>query len=235
MNATQLPWPFPTQSTLDVHGSAQRLPVGRIFCVGRNYQGHAIEMGTLVDKSTMQPFYFLKDSASLLSVPAGNTGALPYPPATADFHHEAELVVVIGKAGFQLKVEQAASLIHGYAVGLDMTRRDLQQTAKDSKRPWDVAKNFEHGAVCSAVVLNPALLSTGEISLRVNGELRQQGNLNQMIWNISELIADLSRYYHLQPGDLLFTGTPEGVGPVVGGDRIEVSIAGVGELKVKVV
>lgn len=227
-------WPLPPPPTLGIVGSARRLPVRRVFCVGRNYQNHALEMGAPVDKASMAPFYFLKDAGSLLSVAAGRCARLPYPPATADFHHEAELVVVIGAPGFRVRAAAATALIYGYAAGLDMTRRDLQQRAKDGRQPWDLAKNFEQGAVCGDVLPAAKVLDAGEISLRVNGELRQHGALEHMIWSISELLADLSRYYHLQPGDLLYTGTPAGVGPVRTGDRLEVAIEGVGGLCVEI-
>lgn len=223
--------PSPIHS-LPVHGSAARLPVNRIFCVGRNYHAHAVEMGSPVDKATMRPFYFLKDASAL--VDSGNT--VPYPAGTSNYHYEMELVVAIGKAGFRVSEAQAEELIFGYAAGLDMTRRDLQQVAKDQGRPWDLGKNFERSAVCTEIV--PAedlgVLEKGAIALQVNGVTRQSADISQLIWNLRELIADLSQFYHLQPGDLIYTGTPEGVGAVVSGDHITGQIEGVGEITLKI-
>lgn len=220
----------PAPFSLPIQGSDARFPVGRIFCVGRNYHAHALEMGAPVDKATMQPFYFIKDAAS--AVESGAT--LPYPPGTRDFQHEMELVVAIGRAGFRVAEADTEAMIYGYACGLDMTRRDLQLIARAAGRPWDLAKNFESAAVLSAIVPNGRVLGQGAIGLQVNGLPRQGADLNQMIWSIPELIADLSRYYHLRPGDLLFTGTPEGVGAVVAGDRITGQIEGVGEIALSI-
>ncbi len=226
---------FPAQPAVSVaiQGSEQRFPVHRIFCVGRNYHAHAAEMGDSIDKTTMEPFYFIKDRSSIL--PSGND--LTYPPQTADLQYEMELVVAIGQSGFEVAEADAEKLIYGYACGLDMTRRDLQQKGKDKRRPWDLGKNFEQAAVISAIVPKNSSdsLKQGEISLQVNGETKQHSDLTQLIWNIDEIIAHLSKFYHLQPGDLIYTGTPDGVGPVVLGDLIEGSVAGVGELSVKVV
>lgn len=223
--------PSPIHS-LPVHGSAARLPVNRIFCVGRNYHAHAVEMGSPVDKATMRPFYFLKDASAL--VDSGNT--VPYPAGTSNYHYEMELVVAIGKAGFRVSEAHAEDLIFGYAAGLDMTRRDLQQVAKEQGRPWDLGKNFERSAVCTEIV--PAedlgVLEKGAIALQVNGVTRQSADISQLIWNLRELIADLSQFYHLQPGDLIYTGTPEGVGAVVSGDHITGQIEGVGEITLNI-
>ncbi|MFU2489865.1 fumarylacetoacetate hydrolase family protein [Thauera sp. WH-1] len=220
-------WAPPAPVSLPVRGTSARFPVNRLFFVGRNYQAHAREMGTSVDKATMRPVYFTKFAAML----AESGSSAPYPPETRDYHHEMELVVALGEDGFRVPPEQAAKLIYGYACGLDMTRRDLQAAAKAKGNPWDVAKNVESGAVASEIV--PAqgrVLERGEISLRLNGEVRQQGDLADMIWTIPEIIADLSTYYHLRPGDLIYTGTPEGVGPVQAGDLLEGRIEGVGSL-----
>ncbi len=236
MTADHLLWaPAPTPS-LPVVGSEQRFPVGRIFCVGRNYHAHAVEMGRPVDKATAKPFYFLKDAAAL--VHSGATVA--YPPGTANYHFEMELVVAIGAAGFRVAEADAARLVYGYAAGLDMTRRDLQLVARDQGRPWDLGKNFEQSAVCGAIVPLGNLglqgggvhgvLASGRIALQVNGAPKQTADLNQLIWNIPELLADLSQYYHLQPGDLIYTGTPEGVGAVLPGDAITGQIEHVGEV-----
>ncbi len=220
-------WAPPAPVSLPVRGTQARFPVNRLFFVGRNYQAHAREMGTSVDKASMRPVYFTKFPAMLAE--SGTTA--PYPPETADYHHEMELIVALGQGGFRVSEVQARKMIYGYACGLDKTRRDLQASAKAKGNPWDVAKNVEHGAVASEIVAAPGVvLASGEISLRVNGELRQKGDLSDMIWSIPEIIADLSTYYHLQPGDLIYTGTPEGVGPVRPGDELSGSIDGVGPI-----
>jgi len=219
--------PAPVHS-LPMRGTEARFPVRRIFCVGRNYHAHAVEMNRPVDKATMQPFYFLKDASTL--VESGAT--VPYPCGTGNYHYEMELVVAIGAAGFRVTEHDAARLIHGYCAGLDMTRRDLQLVARDQGRPWDLGKNFEKSAVCTEIVPQGAsgVLKQGAITLQVNGETKQSSNIDKLIWNIPELLADLSRFYHLQPGDLLFTGTPEGVGAVKSGDRITGHVEGVGDI-----
>ncbi len=218
--------------SLPVVGTDARFPVKRIFCVGRNYHAHAVEMGRPVDKSTMKPFYFLKDASAL--VESGAT--VPYPAGTSNYHYEMELVVAIGAEGFRVKESDAASLIYGYAAGLDMTRRDLQLVARDQGRPWDLGKNFEKSAVCTPLVPQGSLgvLQSGAIALQVNGTPKQTADLSQLIWNIPELLADLSQYYHLQPGDLIYTGTPEGVGAVVSGDVITGQIAQVGSVQLTI-
>ena len=223
--------PAPVPS-LSVRGGDARFPVNRIFCVGRNYHAHAVEMGRPVDKSTMKPFYFNKASSTL--VDSGST--VPYPAGTSNYHFEMELVVAIGAPGFRVQETDAASLIYGYAAGLDMTRRDLQLVARDQGRPWDLGKDFEKSAVCSDIVPMGSLgvLQKGAISLQVNGQAKQTADLGQLIWNIPELLADLSQYYHLQPGDLIYTGTPEGVGAVVTGDVITGHIDGVGDVKLTI-
>ncbi len=219
-------WTPPPVYSLPVRGSDARLPVARIFCVGRNYHAHAVEMGAPVDKAAARPFYFTKSVSTL--VESGATVA--YPPGTENYHYEMELVVAIGKPGFRVSEGDAPSLIYGYAAGLDMTRRDLQLVARDKGRPWDLGKDFEQSAVCSEIVPSNAVLAEGAISLAVNGETKQSSDLSMLIWNIPEIIADLSQFYHLQPGDLIYTGTPEGVGAVTPGDRITGRIDGVGEV-----
>ena len=217
----------PPVFSLPVRGIAERLPIRRLFFVGRNYHAHAVEMGRPVDKSVETPFYFTKAASTL--VQSGATVA--YPPGTQNYHFEMELVLVIGKPGFRVSEAQAPGLIYGYACGLDMTRRDLQLAARDKGRPWDLGKDIDEGSVVSEVVPMPGhVIDQGELALTVNGEPRQRSDIDKLIWNIPELLADLSRYYHLQPGDLIFTGTPEGVGPVVPGDRIDGHVAGVGEI-----
>jgi fumarylpyruvate hydrolase len=222
--------PPPVQSVA-VHGKLERFPIRRLFFVGRNYHAHAVEMGKPVDKSVERPFYFTKDPSTL--VPSGAT--VPYPSETANYHHEMELVLAIGAPGFKVPAEQAHELVYGYACGLDMTRRDLQLVARDKGRPWDLGKDIEHGSVCSEIVPMPGVvLERGALSLTVNGQPRQTSDIDKLIWNIREIIADLSLFYHLQPGDLIYTGTPEGVGAVVAGDRIEGRIEGVGEISLNV-
>lgn len=227
---TYLFTPPPVQSVA-VRGKDQRFPIRRLFFVGRNYHAHAVEMGKPVDKSVERPFYFTKDPSTL--VPSGAT--VPYPSETSNYHHEMELVLAIGAPGFKVPAEQAHELVYGYACGLDMTRRDLQLVARDKGRPWDLGKDIEHGSVCSEIVPMPGVvLERGALSLTVNGQPRQTSDLDKLIWNIREIIADLSLFYHLQPGDLIYTGTPEGVGAVVPGDRIEGRIDGVGEISLNV-
>ena len=224
-------WNPPAVPSLPVRGTDARLPINRIFCVGRNYHAHAVEMGRPVDKSVERPFYFTKSPQTL--VESGAT--VPYPPGTANYHYEMELVLVIGQPGFRVSADAAHELVYGYACGLDMTRRDLQLVARDKGRPWDLGKDIEQGSVCSEVVPMPGgVIESGEIALAVNGATRQQSDVDKLIWNIREILADLSQFYHLQPGDLIYTGTPEGVGPVVAGDRITGHVAGVGTIALTV-
>ena len=216
----------PPQPAVAVRGSSSLYAVSRIFCVGRNYAAHAREMGS--DPAREAPFYFTKSPAAL--APSG--AAVPYPPGTHELHHEIELVVAIGQSAFGIAPEQAPACIWGYACGLDMTRRDLQAAAKAQGRPWSLAKDFENAAVISPLVsaCEAGHPQSGRIHLSVNGQLRQQGDLADMIWRVPEIVSNLSRYYHLQPGDLIYTGTPEGVGPVQPGDRLSGGIDGVGEI-----
>jgi fumarylpyruvate hydrolase len=231
MTTTTYLWTPPPVYSLPVRGKAERLPINRLFFVGRNYHAHAVEMGKPVDKASERPFYFTKAPSTL--VESGATVA--YPPETKNYHHEMELVVAIGAAGFRVGENDAAALVLGYACGLDMTRRDLQLAARDKGRPWDLGKDVEQSSVVSEIVpMQGVVLDHGELAMTVNGQPRQKSDLNMLIWNIRELIADLSKFYHLQPGDLIFTGTPEGVGAVVAGDRIEGHIAGVGEITLHV-
>ena len=220
-------WNPPAAPSLPVRGKAERLPINRLFFVGRNYHAHAVEMGKPVDKTVERPFYFTKAPQTL--VESGATVA--YPPETSNYHFEMELVVAIGKPGFRVKAEDAHIMIYGYAAGLDMTRRDLQLVARDKGRPWDLGKDVEESSVCTEIVpLAQVVISQGAISLEVNGVTQQSSNVDKLIWNIRELIADLSQFYHLQPGDLIYTGTPEGVGAVVAGDRITGQVEGVAEV-----
>lgn len=202
----------------------------RIFCVGRNYLGHAAEMGAPVDKQTMRPFYFFKDAGSIVE-----SGArIPYPTGTANLHYEMELVVAIGRAGFRVSEAEASRMIFGYAAGLDLTRRDLQSQAREAGKPWDLAKNFENAAVCSEIVPRESVMTQGAISLQVNGVTRQQADISMLIWSLPELISDLSCFYHLQAGDLIYTGTPEGVGALASGDRLEGHVEGVGVVSLEI-
>ena len=220
-------WTPPPVYSLPVRGKAERMPINRLFFVGRNYHAHAVEMGRPVDKSVEVPFYFTKAPQTL--VESGAT--VPYPPGTKNYHYEMELVVAIGKAGFRVTEADAAGLIYGYACGLDMTRRDLQLVAREKGRPWDLGKDVEQSSVVAEIVPMPGVVITeGELVMTVNGEPRQTSNIDKLIWSIPELIVDLSKFYHLQPGDLIFTGTPEGVGALVPGDRIEGHVEGVGEI-----
>ena len=224
-------WSPPAVQSLPVRGKAERLPINRIFCIGRNYHAHAVEMGKPVDKSLERPFYFTKAPQTL--VESGATVA--YPPETKNYHFEMELVVVIGKPGFRVNAEDAHKIIYGYATGLDMTRRDLQLVARDKGRPWDLGKDVEQSSVCGEIVpMEGVIINQGEIALEVNGQTRQKSNVDKLIWNIREIIADLSLFYHLQPGDLIYTGTPEGVGAVVAGDKITGRVEGVGEIVLNV-
>jgi len=231
MTATTYLWTPPPVYSLPVRGQAARLPINRLFFVGRNYHAHAVEMGKPVDKSAERPFYFTKAPSTLTE--SGATVA--YPPETNNYHFEMELVLAIGAPGFRVKAEDAHQLIYGYGAGLDMTRRDLQLVARDKGRPWDLGKDVEQSSVCSEIVPMPGVvIERGEIALAVNGVTKQQSDVDKLIWNIREILADLSLFYHLQPGDLVYTGTPEGVGAVLPGDRITGHVAGVADVALTV-
>ncbi len=220
-------FPPPPLSSLPIRGRSERYAVNRIFCVGRNYHAHAAEMGRSVDKTVDPAFYFTKSSQTL--VLSGATVA--YPPGTQNYHYEMELVIALGKEGFRVSEDQAHTLIYGYASGLDMTRRDLQLYAREKGRPWDLGKDFEDSAICSEIVPMPGVvLERGGLSLQVNGVTRQNSDISALIWNVREIIADLSKFYHLQAGDLIYTGTPEGVGAVVAGDRLTGRVEGVADI-----
>lgn len=208
----------PAPVTLPVHGSTARFPVRRIFCVGRNYAEHTREMGG--DPSREAPFFFTKPADAVVL-----SGAiLPYPPRTADLHHEAELVVAIGKGGADIALADAPAHIWGHASGNDLTRRDLQAEAKAARRPWDMAKGFDNSAVIGALHAGP--LADGVIICTVDGRTTQSARLSDMIWSVPEIIAELSTYVTLQVGDLIFTGTPAGVGPIARGQSCTVNIDG---------
>ena len=224
-------WTPPAIPSLPVRGKAERLPVRRLFFVGRNYHAHAVEMGRPVDKSVEVPFYFTKSPDTL----AESGATVAYPPGTQNYQFEMELVLAIGAPGFRVAPADAAKLVYGYACGLDMTRRDLQLVARDKGRPWDLGKDVEQSSVMSSVVPMPGVvLDRGELALSVNGQVKQKSDLSKLIWSIPELLADLSMYYHLQPGDLIFTGTPEGVGALQPGDRIDGHVTGVGEIQLNI-
>ena len=213
-----------------IAGSEAAFPVRRVYCIGRNYAAHAIEMGH--DPNREPPFFFQKNPDNLEF-----SGKFPYPSQTSDVHHEIEMVVALAEGGVEIPVERALEHVFGYAVGLDMTRRDLQGIAKEMGRPWEIGKAFEHSApmgpiVRAAEIGHPA---AGRVVLEVNGVVRQAGNLDQMIWKVSEMIAYLSEYFELAAGDVIMTGTPSGVGPVVRGDVLKARVEGVGELTVEVV
>jgi fumarylpyruvate hydrolase len=216
--------------SLPVRGTDKLFPVHRIYCVGRNYAEHAIEMGHDPDREP--PFFFQKNPDNLVT-----DGKFPYPDKTSDVHYEFEMVVALAKGGRDIAVDRALDHVYGYAAGLDMTRRDLQAEAKKLGRPWDVGKAFERSAPCSQIVPASAIghPSKGAVRLSVNGAVKQQGDLAQMIWKVPEMIAILSGLFELRPGDLIFSGTPAGVGPVKRGDVLEGSIEEVASLKVTIV
>ncbi|NDZ12008.1 5-carboxymethyl-2-hydroxymuconate isomerase [Variovorax sp. WS11] len=223
----------PAPVSLPVVGQAARFPVHRIYCVGRNYEEHAKEMGFT---GREPPFFFMKPADAVVVVDAGTTGTMAYPTLTKNLHHEIELVAAIGTRGKNIKAADAMKHIFGYAVGLDMTRRDLQGDMKKQGRPWDIGKSFEQSAPTGPIV--PAAqagdIEHAEISLQVNGQDRQRSNVSKLIWNMAETIEHLSAAWELQPGDLIFTGTPEGVAAVVAGDTLVGQVAGLPTLTVKV-
>ena len=223
----------PAPVSVPVVGESRAFPVHRIYCVGRNYEEHAKEMGFT---GREPPFFFLKPADALVVVPTGQTGNLPYPSLTSNLHHEIELVVAIGKGGKNIKAADAAQHIYGYAVGLDMTRRDLQNEMKKQGRPWCIGKAFDHSAPIGPItpLAQAGDVNNTEISLQVNDSDRQRSNVNKLIWNVAETIEHLSAAWELQPGDLIYTGTPEGVAAVVKGDTLVGEVAGLGQLKVRV-
>lgn len=212
--------------TIAIAGSTQRFPVRRIFCVGQNYADHAREMGANPDRE--QPFFFSKPADAVVESGA----VLAFPSQTNTLHHEVELVVALGVGGSDVSAQDAAAMIFGHAVGIDLTRRDLQADAKAKGRPWDMAKGFDASAPIGALTPG-APPAAGAITLRVNGDLRQNGDLSQMIWNVAEVISKLSTYVALAPGDLIFTGTPAGVGPIQPGETVVAEIAGTAPVEVR--
>ena len=224
-------FPAAPRPAVEVAGDALQFPVRRIFCVGRNYAEHAREMGMGGERAL--PFFFTKPADAVMP----NGSDVPYPSHTSNLHHEVELVVALSGGGSDVNVETALSLVFGYAVGIDLTRRDQQGAARDLGRPWDVAKGFDHSAPVTAIapVAKSGHPVAGRIWLEVNGKLRQQGDISDMIWNVPEVIAELSTWFELFPGDLIFTGTPAGVGPLMPGDRVRAGVDGIGILEFGVV
>ena len=219
----------PKQASVPVKGTHLRFPVRRIYCVGRNYNDHVAEMGGIPGREP--PFFFQKPADALLL-----DGSFPYPSASNNVHHEVELVVALHSGGHKIPVKDASRHIYGYAVGIDMTRRDLQSEAKKAGQPWEVAKAFDHSAPINEITPKAGigLLERASISLHINGAQRQCSDISEMIWNVPEIISELSKLFELHAGDMIFTGTPNGVGPVLPGDRIRAAIEHLGELSLQV-
>lgn len=219
---------------IPVDGDDRQFPVRRVYCVGRNYAAHAREMGSDPDREP--PFFFCKPGDAVVPAAQGQTLGLEYPPQTSNFHYEIELVVAIGRGGFDIPQEQALEHVFGYAVGLDMTRRDLQGKMKDTGRPWEIGKAFDQSAPIGQLypVAKVGHPQASDIWLKVDGQEKQRGNTNDLIWSVAETIAYLSQFFRLEAGDLIYTGTPEGVGPVKPGQLIEGGVDGLGTLSVRV-
>lgn len=235
MDSAHTVFPPAPPTHLPIIGSTALFPVRRVYCVGQNYTEHILEMGADIRQP---PFFFSKPADALVAVGSGCRVA--YPPLTENLHHEIELVVALKQGGANIPVSAALACVFGYAVGLDMTRRDLQASAKKTGKPWDMAKGFDHSAPLSAILPieqlrqaeHSAFLQNAQIWLKVNGEMRQNGNLAQMLWSVAEIISNLSSYVRLAPGDLIFTGTPAGVSSVLRGDRLHGGIDQIGELNI---
>ena len=228
--------PFAVPQTLiPIVGSSEMYPVRRIYCIGRNYAAHAREMGS--DPSREPPFFFQKPTDAIQHVPANTVANHAYPPLTKNYHYEAELVAALDKGGRNIPVARALELVYGYTLGLDMTRRDLQRAMGDEKKPWEIGKSFDQSAPIGAIhkLAQTGHFTQGAIWLKVNGQTRQSANLNQMMWSVAEQISKLSEAFELFPGDIIYSGTPENVGPVVRGDVIEMHIDGLPNLSVKIV
>ena len=221
--------------TIPIVGSSDVFPVRRIYCIGRNYAAHAREMGS--DPTREPPFFFQKPTDAIQFIPVGLTMDHPYPSLTKNYHYEVELVAALSKGGRNIPIEKALDLVYGYALGLDMTRRDLQRGMGDQKKPWEIGKSFDMSAPIGPIhpVASVGHFTAGAISLKVNGEIRQNANLNQMIWSVAEQISKLSEAFELKAGDIIYSGTPENVGPVVKGDVIECNIDKLPKLSVKIV
>ena len=222
------------QPTLPIVGTDEVFPVRRIYCIGRNYAAHAREMGS--DPNREPPFFFQKPSDAIQFVAIGTTADHPYPPLTKNYHYEIELVAALGKGGRNVSSEDALSLVYGYTIGLDMTRRDLQRAMGDEKKPWEIGKSFDRSAPMGPLhrVADVGHFTKGAITLKVNGATKQSADLNMMTWSVAEQISKLSQAFELFPGDLIYSGTPENVGPVVPGDVMQGSIAGLPTLDVRV-
>lgn len=228
--------PFQVPATyIPIVGSDEMFPVRRIYCIGRNYAAHAREMGS--DPTREPPFFFQKPTDAIQYVAAGTVADHPYPTLTKNYHYEAELVAVLDKGGRNISVNKALDLVYGYTLGLDMTRRDLQRGMGDQKKPWEIGKSFDKSAPIGAVhpLAQTGHFLKGDIWLKVNGQVKQKADLNQMIWSVAEQISKLSEAFELFPGDIIYSGTPENVGPVVRGDVIEMHIDGLPNLSVKIV
>ena len=223
------------QPVIAIAGTTDVFPVRRIYCIGRNYAAHAREMGA--DPTREPPFFFQKPSDAIQNVAPGTVADHPYPTLTSNYHYEVELVAALGKGGRDIPPERALECVYAYAVGLDMTRRDLQRASGDQKKPWEIGKSFDHSAPIGP--LHPALaaapMGEGAIWLKVNHVVKQSSNLSQMIWSVAEQIGRLSQAFELMPGDIIFSGTPENVGPVVRGDVIECHIDGLPNLSIRIV
>ncbi len=228
--------PFTVVNTfIPIAGSTEQFPVRRIYCIGRNYAAHAIEMGS--DPTREPPFFFQKPTDAIQVVPPGTVADHPYPSLTKNYHYEVELVAALSSGGRNIPIDQALQRVFGYAVGLDMTRRDLQRGMGDQKKPWEIGKSFDHSAPIGPIhrVAQTGHYTSGAIWLKVNGEMKQQATLNHMIWSVAEQIAQLSQAFELFAGDIIYSGTPENVGPVVKGDVIDCHIDGLPGLSVKIV
>ena len=227
---TKFAIPAPPSVVLPIAGTSDQFPVRRVYCIGRNYAAHAIEMGH--DPNREPPFFFQKNPDNL-----DTSGEFPYPPKTADVHHEIEMAVMLKSGGTNIPVDKALDHVFGYALSLDMTRRDLQGEQKKMGRPWEIGKAFERSAPIGPIhtVESVGHLDQGRVELKVNGEVKQEGDLNQMIWKVPEMIAYLSDYFEMATGDVILSGTPSGVGPIVKGDVMEMSVEGLGSLSIPVV
>jgi fumarylpyruvate hydrolase len=221
--------------TIPVVGADEHFPVRRIYCIGRNYRAHSIEMGSNPDREP--PFFFQKPSDAIQNVSVGTVADHPYPTLTKNYHYEVELVAAIGKGGKDIAIAQALDHVYGYTLGLDMTRRDLQRKMGDEKKPWEIGKSFDHSAVLGPIHRVPQIghFEKGAIWLKVNGQVKQNADLSQMIWSVAEQISNLSQANELFPGDIIYSGTPENVGPVVRGDVIEIHIDRLPNLSVRIV
>jgi 2-keto-4-pentenoate hydratase/2-oxohepta-3-ene-1,7-dioic acid hydratase in catechol pathway len=223
------------QTYIPIAGTSELFPVRRIYCIGRNYAAHAREMGS--DPNREPPFFFQKPTDAIQPVPPGETVDHPYPSLTKNYHYEIELVAALAKGGRNVAPDKALDLVYAYTVGLDMTRRDLQRAMGDEKKPWEIGKSFDHSAPLGLLqpVARVGHFKEGAIWLKVNGQVKQSANLNQMIWSVAEQVSKLSEAFELMPGDVIYSGTPENVGPVVKGDVMEGHIDGLPDIRVRVV